>query len=382
MKVVTVVGARPQFIKAAPLSRRLRERHREVLVHTGQHYDDDMSALFFEELSIPSPDYHLGIGSGPHGAQTGAMLEALETVLLKERPEAVIVYGDTNSTLAGALAAAKLQMPIAHVEAGLRSFNRAMPEEINRVVTDHLSTWLFVPSDGARRQLEREGITEGVHVVGDIMADTLRVYGARSRDRTSILDQLRLQPGAYYLATVHRAENTDAAEALRSILEAFSRLDRVVVLPLHPRTRQRLAEHGLRVPDNVCLVPPAGYLDMLALEASAACVLTDSGGVQKEAYCLGVPCVTLRSETEWVETVEAGWNVIAGIDPERIVAAVRAMAGRRGARPELYGDGATAERIVTILSAHAVDHLRNVGGGSGGGYPPGGWARRAPPQLD
>jgi UDP-GlcNAc3NAcA epimerase len=351
MKVVSIVGARPQFIKASPLSRELRLRHHEILVHTGQHYDRDMSDVFFEELGMPVPDYHLGIGSGPHGAQTGAMLAAIETVLQKESPDAVIVYGDTNSTLAGALAAAKLHLPVAHVEAGLRSFNRRMPEEINRVVTDHLSTWLLAPSEVSRQQLAQEGIVQGVHVVGDIMVDALHLHGPRAAERSEALARHQLRAGTYYLATVHRAENTDEGGNLRQIFDALGALDRPVILPLHPRTEKRMAELGVAIGANVQVLAPQGYLDMLALQRGAACVLTDSGGIQKEAYYLRVPCVTLRTETEWVETVATGWNTLVGTDPERILAAVARRPAPGTPHPDLYGDGMTAGRIVEILSA-------------------------------
>jgi len=350
VKVVSVVGARPQFIKASPLSRELRLRHHEILVHTGQHYDYGMSDVFFEELGIPVPEYHLGIGSGPHGAQTGAMLAAVEAVLQKETPEAVIVYGDTNSTLAAGLAAAKLHVPVAHVEAGLRSFNRRMPEEINRVLTDHLSTWLFAPSDDAARQLAREGISRGVHVVGDLMVDALRLHGALAAARPEALTRHGLRAGTYYLATVHRAENTDEPGALRRILGALGALDKPVVLPLHPRTEKRMGELGIEIDGNVRVLEPQGYLDMLALQRGAACILTDSGGIQKEAYHLRVPCVTLREETEWVETIAAGWNALAGSEPARILEAVARRAGPDAQHPELYGDGTTARRIVEILA--------------------------------
>jgi UDP-N-acetylglucosamine 2-epimerase len=350
MKIVSVIGARPQFIKASPLSRALRQRHREILVHTGQHYDYGMSDVFFEELGIPAPDYDLGVGSGPHGAQTGVMLAALETVLEKEAPDVVLVYGDTNSTLAGALVAAKLHLPVAHVEAGLRSFNRAMPEEINRVVADHLSTWLFAPSISAADHLRREGITGGVHVVGDVMIDAMELHRERAQARSGVLARFAVEPRRYYAATVHRAENTDDPTRLRAIFEALGRLDRPVLLPLHPRTRKRADELALAVADNVRLLEPLGYLDMIAVLAAARCLLTDSGGMQKEAYYLGVPCVTMRDETEWVETVEAGWNVLVGADRDRIVRGVEAQTGPRPPRPPLYGDGRTAQRVVEILS--------------------------------
>jgi UDP-N-acetylglucosamine 2-epimerase len=352
VRIATILGARPQFVKASPLSRELRRRHQEILVHTGQHYDYGMSDVFFAELALPAPDYHLGIGSGPHGAQTGAMLAAVEDVLQKESPDTVIVYGDTNSTLAGALAAAKLHIPVAHVEAGLRSFNRRMPEETNRILVDHLSAWLFAPSEPSRVQLAREGIRDGVHVVGDIMADAVRLHGERAA-HVPTLERLGLRPGAYYLATVHRAENTDEPAVLRGLLEALGALDRPVMLPIHPRTEKRVAELGIGLPTNVRAVPPQGYLDMLALQRSAACILTDSGGMQKEAYYLEVPCVTLRNETEWTETVATGWNALAGTEPGRILAAVARRARPGTPHPELYGDGMTARRIVEVLAAGA-----------------------------
>ena len=351
---LSVVGARPQFIKASPLSLVLRQHHREILVHTGQHYDYGMSDVFFKDLGIPAPDYHLGIGSGEHGAQTGAMLHALEEVLLKERPDAVIVYGDTNSTLAGALAAAKLHLPVAHIEAGLRSFNRVMPEEINRVLTDHVSTWLFAPSELSRGQLAKEGIQAGVHVVGDIMYDALLMHRRRADTSSLVLDQLGLSPQSYYVATVHRADSTDRRENLASIFEGLGQLDKPVVMPLHPRTLKKVEEFQILLRENIKPLVPLGYLDMLKLQSQASCILTDSGGVQKEAYYLSVPCVTLRSETEWVETVTADWNFICGTESGAIVEGVRKMEGCQAPHPNLYGDGTTAQRIVEILSRDAV----------------------------
>lgn len=344
-----MVGARPQFVKAGAMSRRLRKRHREILVHTGQHYDHGMSAVFFEELGIPPPDHDLGVGSGGHGEQTGAMLVGIEKVLMAEQPDVVIVYGDTNSTLAGALAAAKLHVPVAHVEAGLRSFNRRMPEEVNRVVTDHLSHILLCPSDAARANLAAEGITSGVHVVGDIMVDAIRTFGQRARDRSSVLDRLGIKPKQYFLATVHRAENTDDASRLGAILETFARLPLPVVFPVHPRTERRLRDIALVRSDRLILTEPVGYLEMLRLQAQAAAVLTDSGGMQKEAYCLGTPCITLREETEWIETVETGWNRLCGVEPARILAAVDELPNDTLPRPPLYGDGHSADRMIAVL---------------------------------
>lgn len=350
MKVVTVVGARPQFVKAAPVSRALRAGgHEELLVHTGQHFDDLMSKVFFEELALPAPDVDLGVGSGPHGRQTGAMLAGVEEVLLARRPDVVLVYGDTNSTLAGALAAVKLGLPLAHVEAGLRSFNRAMPEEHNRVLTDHCADLLLCPTRTAVEHLAREGLTRGVRLVGDVMLDAVLANVARARARASSpADALGLAPRSYLLATVHRPYNTDDPAALRRILEALEAVGEPVVLPVHPRTRARLAGlEGLRL-ERVRLIDPVGYLDMLRLLDGCRLVLTDSGGVQKEAYFLGVPCVTLRPETEWVETVEAGWNVLAGDDPARIVALARGFAPA-GARPAAFGDGRAADAVVAAL---------------------------------
>jgi UDP-GlcNAc3NAcA epimerase len=360
LKLATVVGARPQFVKAAAVSRAIvrhnasgpRRAITEVLIHTGQHYDDEMSGIFFAELGLPAPTYHLSVGSGSHAAQTGEMLKRLEAPLLAEQPDVVLVYGDTNSTLAGALVAAKLHMPLAHVEAGLRSLNRRMPEEINRVLTDHVSALLFCPSAEAVRNLSREGIADGVHVVGDVMYDVLCWQMARADTRRT-LDRLGLEPRNYVLATVHRAENTDDPARLRSILEALQALaydGSRVVLPLHPRTRVAMSMQSLTA-EHLLVIPPASYDEMLVLEANAKVILTDSGGVQKEAYWLGVPCVTLRDETEWTETVSAGWNTLAGSDPERIVHAAR-HPRPVGERPPLYGDGDAAGRVVAILGAH------------------------------
>jgi len=358
MKLLTVVGARPQLIKASPLSIELRKDHREILVHTGQHYDPGMSDVFFDELGIPAPDYHLGVGSGRHGQQTGAMLAAIEAVLVEEQPDAVIVFGDTNSTLAAALAAAKLDVPVAHVEAGLRSFNRRMPEEVNRVLTDHVSAWLFAPSAVSAANLGVEGIHDNVHVVGDIMVDAMRIHGARADERSGLLDRLSLDRGGYYLATVHRAENTDDRSRLTAILAAFSELDRPVLLPLHPRTEKRLLEMQLTPGSNVILVEPLGYLDMLHVQARARAILTDSGGIQKEAYHLNVPCLTLRDETEWVETVETGWNRLVGADTKAILEAASRIVSPATPHPDLYGDGHTAGRITGILASASQRQTR------------------------
>lgn len=350
MRIVTIVGARPQFVKAAPVSRAIRRTHSEVLVHTGQHYDDNMSAVFFRELGIPDPDHTLGIGSGTHGAQTGAMLASIEKVLLLERPDAVLVYGDTNSTLAGTLAASKLHIPVAHVEAGLRSFNRRMPEEVNRVVADHLSSWLFTPSESSASQLRAEGIERGVFVVGDVMLDIAR-QTMLTRSNDSLLDGHGLTKGGYVLATIHRAETTDSARRLQRVIGALASLSGPVVFPVHPRTAARLAAADITLPSSMIVLAPVGYRDMLQLTANAEAVVTDSGGLQKEAYFLGTPCVTLRSETEWTETVALGWNVLCDPDDGVLADAMIAAQQARGTvRPAVYGDGFAAEKIAELLS--------------------------------
>ena len=346
MKVLSIVGARPQFVKCAPVSRELRKVHEEVLVHTGQHYDYGLSEVFFRDLGIPTPDYHLEIGSGSHGVQTGRMLAAIEEVIGKEKPDLVLVYGDTNSTLAGALAAAKVHVPVAHVEAGLRSFDRRMPEEVNRVLTDHCSDLLFCPTATAVANLAAEGVTAGVHLTGDVMVDALRENLPLAKERAA---DTGLPPKEYFLATVHRAGNTDDPAALRAIMEAFSRLDIPVVFPVHPRTRKKLAEYGIAPAANVRLVEPLPYFEMLALLSGARAVLTDSGGVQKEAYILEVPCVTLRENTEWVETVEDGWNVLVGTDADRIVLEADAAGSARRGHSTRFGDGHAAVRIAAII---------------------------------
>jgi UDP-GlcNAc3NAcA epimerase len=353
MHVVTVVGARPQFIKAAVVSRVLRSRpgpFRETIVHTGQHYDHGMSDVFFEELDIPHPDHHLGIGGGTHGQNTGRMIEAIEKVLVAERPDRVLVYGDTDSTLAGALAAVKLHLPVAHVEAGLRSFNRRMPEEINRVLTDHASSLLLTPTDQATANLAREGIEgPGVVQVGDVMFDAAIFYREKAETTSRVLNELALASKSFVLATVHRAENTDDTVRMKGILSGMERCPLPVVLPLHPRTASRLTSSGLKLPANVRAIEPVGYLDMVQLERHASMIATDSGGVQKEAFFHGVPCVTLRDETEWLELVELGANQLAGTDENRIAACL-SRAGKEvmpakamAARPYGHGD---AGRLV------------------------------------
>lgn len=346
--ILTVVGARPQFIKAAPVSRALASSFHEVLVHTGQHYDQGMSDVFFEEMEMRPPDFHLGAGGGTHAEQTGKMLIEIEKILESVKPAYVLVYGDTNSTLAGALAAAKLHVPVAHVEAGLRSYNRIMPEEINRVLTDHMSSLLFCPTQAAVNNLVKEGITRGVHRVGDVMYDALLHNLARARRRSKILPTLGLEKGAFALATVHRAANTDDPARMRAILDALGSLASPVVFPVHPRTRKMIHELDLSVSDNVRLIEPVGHFDVLILQENANCILTDSGGMQKEAYLLGVRCITLREETEWVETVQAGWNLLAGVEGDVIREAFEAW-HPEGVRPALYGDGNAAGEICEIL---------------------------------
>jgi UDP-N-acetylglucosamine 2-epimerase (non-hydrolysing) len=350
MKIVSIVGARPQFIKCAPVSHELRKKHEEVLIHTGQHYDPEMSDVFFDELQIPKPDYHLDVGSGSHGKQTGAILERVEDVLLKEIPGLVLVYGDTNSTLAGALAAAKLHIPVAHVEAGLRSFDRTMPEEINRVVTDHISDILFCPTKTAMDNLAHEGLTTGMYMVGDVMVDALRNNTSISERNSQIIELLGLKRGNYFVATVHRPANTDDRQKLTAIIEAFGESGKDVVFPVHPRTKKYLHEYGLwdSLSGNIKCIEPLGYLDMLHLMKHAKKILTDSGGIQKEAYIMGIPCITMRENTEWIETLTGGWNVLVGADKQKILAAIMAD-GRTSADNTVFGKGDTAKRIVKIL---------------------------------
>jgi UDP-GlcNAc3NAcA epimerase len=353
-KIVTIVGARPQFIKAAAISRVLRQQSdlADVLVHTGQHYDENMSRVFFDELDIPEPQYNLEISGGSHGAMTGRMLGAIEEVLLAEKPDWLLIYGDTNSTLAGALAAAKLHIPVAHVEAGLRSFNMRMPEEVNRIVSDRLSTLLFCPTPTAVANLRSEGVTQGVHKVGDVMYDVALFYGEKARATSALLQKLNLVPGRFVLATCHRAENTDDPQRLTGIIEGLGVVARElpVIFPVHPRTRQLIQRLGLDTKAAaITMIEPLPYLDMVALEMAAKVVCTDSGGVQKEAFFFGVPCVTMRDETEWVELVQSGWNILTGADPIRIRDAVMAASPPKGTQPLLYGDGKAAEKIVALL---------------------------------
>lgn len=375
MKILTIVGARPQFVKAAMVSKAILENEHffenieEIILHTGQHYDENMSRIFFEQLEIPEPRYNLQVGSGSHGDTTSRMLFGIEKVIISENPDWVLVYGDTNSTLAGALAAAKLHVPVCHVEAGLRSFNKKMPEEINRVLTDHVSHLLLCPTTTAVNNLKNEGITEGVHLVGDVMYDATLTFGKIAEKQSTILNDLELTKKSYYLATVHRAENTDFPARLKEIFGAFAEIaskDCPLVLPLHPRTkaamhennliprpfasrfRQTLPEvHKLDINANIYLIPPVSFLDMAMLEKHARVILTDSGGVQKEAYFHETPCVTLRDETEWTETVEAGWNRFVGADSAKIVNSV--LHRTSGKKIEEYGNGFSAHAILKCL---------------------------------
>lgn len=357
-KLLTVVGARPQFIKAGVVSRILRERYSdqflEVMVHTGQHYDENMSRIFFEQLDLPQPKIDLEVGSGSHGAQTGKMLPLIEEQIVFERPDLLIVYGDTNSTLAAALAAAKLHVPVAHVEAGLRSWNRKMPEEINRVVVDHVSDLLLCPSDVAVQNLKREGVTQGVFITGDVMHDSALYCAERAEQNAGHFNQrlndFGVQPGDYALATVHRAENTDEPEKLRQIVSAFDQLTEKVIFPAHPRTRAVIQKEEISLGENIVLSDPFSYLDMILFLKNAKMVFTDSGGVQKEAMFFETPCVTLRQETEWTETVDAGWNLLAGSDTASILKSAEKHLGMiRKNKDSIYGSGRSAENVIDSI---------------------------------
>ena len=357
MRILTVIGNRPQFIKAAAVSPRLREAHEEVLVHTGQHFDDDLSAVFFAELGLPPPDRELGIALGSNTSQTSRMLAALEPVIEDVRPDHVLVYGDTNSTLAGALAGVQAGRPVAHVEAGMRSFDRSMPEELNRVLADHASSLLLCSSQVAVENLRRERAFGTIELVGDVMVDVAMTVQPRARERVDLLEARGLRPGTYALVTAHRAGNVDDPARLRRLVELLLAMPLPLVLPLHPRTAARLREGGLWdelvEASQVILTPPLGYVEFTALLCNARAVLTDSGGIQKEAYLAAVPCVTLRRNTEWVETVDGGWNVLVDLDPQAALAAL----DRRppDARPALYGDGHAGERVLDALTLHSLD---------------------------
>jgi UDP-N-acetylglucosamine 2-epimerase len=358
LRVLTVVGNRPQFVKAAAVSQRLRESADEILVHTGQHYDRELSEVFFEELGLPPPDHQLGVGSGSHAKQTGAIITRLEPLVREVAPDAVLVYGDTNSTLGGALVAAKAHLPLVHIEAGMRSFNHSMPEEINRVVADSLSRLLLCSTETAVANLEREGLGQGAVLVGDVMADVALTFGPIAERRSDVLERLRLEPRAFCVATAHRAGNVDDPERLRRLVEVLARAARVtpVVFPVHPRTRVRLeATGGLDVLDGqgIRALDPLGYLDMTRLVGTSRAVITDSGGLQKEAFLASVPCVTMREETEWVETVEVGWNRLVGLDPDAAEVALEELPRPRGGTSpavEMYGGGKAGERVAAAIS--------------------------------
>jgi UDP-GlcNAc3NAcA epimerase len=350
MKIFTVIGARPQFIKASVVSMAFQQAGiDEILIHTGQHFDSLMSDVFFQDLDLPQPHYHLDIHSLNHGAMTGRMMEKLEALMVADRPDWVCVYGDTNSTLAGALVAAKLHVPLAHIEAGLRSFNRQMPEEVNRVVTDHLSQLLFAPTPLAVQCLEQEGIIQGVHQVGDVMMDAILTYRDKAEQTSQILEKYQLMPGEFYLATIHRPSNTDDFIRLKAILESFHSLGYPVVFPIHPRTAARIKSMGLQEyleRDSIIPIPPVSYLDMIALENNCNAVITDSGGIQKEAYILGRPCFTMRDETEWQETIDAGWNHL--VQPETLNQNISNFK-EPSETLNLYGLGKAAHQISEVL---------------------------------
>jgi UDP-N-acetylglucosamine 2-epimerase len=358
MKIASIVGARPNFVKLAPVSREIRKNAEEVIIHSGQHYDYEMNRIFFQELHIPDPNYHLGVGSGTHGQQTGEMLKRIEEILLKERPNVALVFGDTNTTLAGALAAAKLHIPVAHVEAGLRSFNKTMPEEVNRVLVDHCSDLLFCPTKTAVENLQNENITKGVNLTGDVMLDILQECIQIAEKTSRIMEQLDLRPKEFFLATVHRAENTDDPARLKCIVEALSNIQKVV-FPCHPRTRKQLEELHLwnQVDRNIQVINPVGYLDILRLEKNARKILTDSGGMQKEAYMLQTPCITMRDETEWVETVENGWNQLVGADKNAIVKAACNFEPT-GCQKDVFGTGCASRNIIKKLEYIMNGYLR------------------------
>jgi len=371
MKLLSIVGVRPQFVKAAMVCAAVERFNqtksarpiRHILVNTGQHYETAMAEVFFRQLPLPTPDYSLGVGSGTHGAQTGAMLEKIEKVLLKDRPDFVIVYGDTNSTLAGALAAVKLHIPVAHVEAGLRSFNRYMPEEINRIVADQIADVLLCPTHAAIEQLKREGVQQSVYFSGDVMLDAVKTFAALADASSDALSRLGIEKKQYVLATIHRAENTDSLERMSELVEILCSLDEPTIFAIHPRLRAKLErdhqyadfQRRLNAAQKLKIIPPLSYLDMLHLELHAQLILTDSGGVQKEAYFAGTPCLTLREETEWTETLVGGWNGVVGTSPQTVLPLAQSLCAGNGASPmeqpqlSAFGDGKAAERILEIL---------------------------------
>ena len=357
MKIAAVVGARPQFIKMAPVSKELRKHFNEIVIHTGQHYDYEMNKIFFDELKIPTPDYHLGVGSGSHGYQTGYMLKRIEEVVMKEKPDFVLIYGDTNSTLAGALAGAKLHIKVGHVEAGMRSFDKSMPEEINRILTDHCSDLLFCSTRTAVENLKRERITKGVYLTGDVMVDCLSYNKEIAETKSKILNDLDLKNTEYLVATIHRASNTDNKKNIKNIVAAFSEVEETIVFPVHPRTEKFLREYRVydKLKASVKLIKPLGYLDFLKLMNHAKRIITDSGGIQKEAYILKVPCITLRENTEWVETVEDEWNVLVGANKEKIVRMVKEFEPLLKTHKDRFGSGDASKKIMRIIKKAFIE---------------------------
>jgi UDP-GlcNAc3NAcA epimerase len=357
MKIISIVGARPEFIQASPVSQALREHHHEILVHTGQHYDYQMSQAFFAELGIPVPDYNLEVGSDTHARQTGKILISLDEVFQKEKPDLVIIRGDTNSTLAGALAACKLNIPTAHIEAGERSFDRKMPEEINRIAVDAVSDLHFCSSRTAITHLKNEGISSNVHWVGDVMYDAMLQNWPIAQHKSHIIEKLMLKPKQYALVTIHRSATTDDPKNLAKVVDILNRVEEEVVFPVHPRTRLALARLDANFPRSVHLIEPVGYFDMMMLEENARLIATDSGGVQREAYFMGIPCLTLRYETEWIETVKAGWNKLVGIQPHNVLREWTTFSPQQ-ARPKIFGDGHAAQKIADIIGENEIKNER------------------------
>jgi len=351
MKIISVVGARPQFIKLAILSKELRENHNEIIIHTGQHYDDNMSRYFFEEMQIAKPDYNLNIGSGSHGKQTAEMLIGLEDIFLHQKPDIVITFGDTNTTLATGLAATKLNIPVAHVEAGLRSHNREMPEEINRILTDHISDYLFAPTLNAMENIKSENLYGKPFLVGDVMYDSLLYYGKIAEQKSRILKNLKLKQKEYILLTLHRPYNVDNIQKLQNIFSALKQTKRFIVLPVHPRTCKMIESTNTIIPENISIIEPLGYLDFIFLQKHSEKIITDSGGIQKEAYLNGIPCITIRPETEWIETVKAGWNVLVGDKMDQLIENCLHFKPSHN-RPRYFGDGDSSKKIISILESH------------------------------
>ena len=351
MKIISVVGARPQFIKLAILSKELRENHNEIIIHTGQHYDDNMSKYFFEEMQIAKPDYNLNIGSGSHGKQTAEMLIGLEDIFLHQKPDVVITFGDTNTTLATGLAATKLNIPVAHVEAGLRSHNREMPEEINRILTDHISDYLFAPTLTAMENIKIENLYGKPFLVGDVMYDSLLYYGKIAEQKSRILKNLKLKQKEYILLTLHRPYNVDNIHKLQNIFSALKQTKKIIVLPVHPRSRKMIESTNTIIPENISIIEPLGYLDFIFLQKHSEKIITDSGGIQKEAYLNGIPCITIRPETEWIETVKAGWNVVVGNKKDQLIENCLHFKPSHN-RPRYFGDGNSSKKIISILESH------------------------------